>query len=238
MVRLVAVAVAVAVVAASCSSPTEQDTTPDTDVPVVTEATSADRSVPAADRISVSQGFGGSMDLRGFSGGLNIVNSSDSTIAAAELTVEFLRNGATVHVAELVASSASEVFLTPGSNWFSFWTRRGRTVDELRLRSPEVEYAELPGTFETTIDVEPLPDGSVVSGAVVSAWPSDLSNAIVHVVWFNSFGEPTLGLLGLVAGLASGESASFEIDTSELVDESWTYRVKIVELGPLVPVST
>jgi len=221
------VVVAVAVVAASCSSPPGQDTTPNTTAPVATEVTTttADRTIPAADWLSVSQEFGASLDGIRYRGGLNIVNGSDSVIAASFLMVEFLQNGVVSgnNAAILVEKGFPKLFLTPGDNWFAFSAGGRAPVDEVRLRPPEAEYADPAGSFDITVDTEPRSDGTLVSGIVASGWPSDAEGVFVHVVWFDAAGDPILGQFQLVIDVKAGESAAFTIDTSVRIEESWTY---------------
>jgi len=137
--------------------------------------------------------------------------------------VEFLENG------------EPKLYLRPGANWFAFWAGV-IPVEALRLRLPEAEYADLPGTFETTIKIEPRPDGTLVLGTVTSGWLSDLDNVFVHVVWFDSSGSPTLGLFQIAPNVVVGRAAAFEIETSVRIDESWTYVVNTFEvvLGQLI----
>lgn len=249
MLRTVAVVLVVGVVGVSCSSPSGQDATPDNSVPVVTAGppadqstpdtagpvtteattTTVDRSVPAAGWLSVSQDFGGSMDGVSFRGALNIVNGSDSVIAASFLMVEYLQDGAVNDGTFLVENGEPLLYLTPGPNWFTF--RAGATpIEWLRLRPPEAEYTDLPGSFDTTIEIEPRPDGTLVSGTVVSDWPSDLENVSVHIVWFDPSGRPILGLRQIAPNVVVGQAAAFEIETSVCIDESWTYVVNTFEV--------
>jgi len=232
MLRSVAVVVAVAVVAASCSSPSERNATPDTTIPAITEATTttADRTIPAADRISVSQDFGVSLDGVHYRGGLNIVNSSGSVIAASFLMVEFLQNGTVTDGMFLVENGEPLLFLTPGSNWFAFSASGQAPAEALRLRPPEAAYAELPGTFDTTIEIERGLVGTLVSGTVTSAWQSNLGHVVVNVVWFDSSGEPTLGLRQIAPIVVVGAAGAFEIETSAPIDGSWTYVVNTFEV--------
>jgi len=232
MLPSVAVVVAVAVVAASCSSPTGQDATPNTTAPVATEATTtmAGRSVPAADWLSVSQEFGASLDGPSFRGGFSILNGSDSVIAASSLIVETVQDGVVNNGASLVENGEPLLYLTPGSNWFAFRASGTVPVDGLRLRQPEAEYADLPGTFETTIEVDQLSDCALVSGTVMSGWPTDIESLRVDIVWFDTSGKPTLGRSQRVRSVGTGETVEFELETSVVIDDSWAYVATVAEI--------
>jgi len=231
MFRSVAVVVVVAVVSASCSSPTGQDMAPNTTVPATSEATSTtpDRSVPAADWLSVSSVFGASLDGPSFRGGLNIVNGSDSVIAASSLIVEIVQDATVNTSAVLVGNGMPLTYLTPGSNWFAFSVGDTTPVVELRLFPPEAEYAEIPGTFDTTIEIEQRPGGALVSGKIVSAWPTDLNVVRVDIVWFDASGKPIFGRSELVPTVSVAEPVRFEFETLRRIDDSWTYVAGVVE---------
>ncbi|NOX28644.1 MAG: hypothetical protein GXP35_01115, partial [Actinobacteria bacterium] len=141
----------VVLVAASCSTSSSNESAPPVTVPVATLAptTTAGPVVPAADQISVSPVFGGMLDGLRVRGALNIVNSSESYIAASSLVVEHVQNG-TVNNLSTFTSSGTLVFLAPGDNWFMF--AAFPMLDAFRLRPPVAEYADPPGSFEVTLD--------------------------------------------------------------------------------------
>jgi len=220
--RVMLVASVVVLIAASCSTSSSNESVPSTIVPVATLAptTTADPLVPAADQISVSPVFGGMLDGLRVRGALNIVNSTESYIAASSLKVEHVQNGTVNNLSVFAESGSPPMFLAPGNNWFMF--AAFPMLDAFRLRPPVAEYAEPPGSFEVTLDSVSA-GGGEVSGSVESRWPVDVTGVSVGVVWFDSSAKPVFGLGTIVLGLEPGQTKSFVIETSVAIDESWTH---------------
>jgi len=158
------------------------------------------------------------------------VNGSDSVIAASSLIVELIQDGTVTAERLLVGEGLPQLYLMPGDNWFAFGAGGRAPVEEMRLRPPQAEYADLPGTFDTTINVTERPGGVLVSGTVTSGWPTDLENVLVNIVWLDSSGQPTLGIQRMAGNLGPGETAEFGIETKVAIDESWTQVANVVSV--------